>query len=256
MYFLSLRIVHGTFQKLYASIIVCFVAFWLGVFKKESFHLIDEWYYNHAEKYTRKEYNEQGLLDWEERVIARYFSKCEKLLVIGAGGGREVLALHKMGYKADGFECNERLVRYANSFLEEEGIVSKVKFHPRDEYPYSTETYDGIILGWGTYMLIRGKERRIELLKNMRGHVRVSSPILLSFYCRSDRERRFKITVKIANLIRGMLRRDFLDIGDYLHPNYVHYFTREEIASEMQVAGFQLDLYSTKSYGHAVGIAL
>jgi hypothetical protein len=46
-----------------------------------------------------------------------------------------------------------------------------------------------------------------------------------------------------------------VEIGDDLAPNYVHYFTRSEIASELSEAGFALQCYSPEPYGHAVGVA-
>ena len=43
--------------------------------------------------------------------------QCKRLLVAGAGGGREVLALYKSGYEVDGFECHPELVALANTML-------------------------------------------------------------------------------------------------------------------------------------------
>ena len=38
-------------------------------------------------------------------------------MVVGGGGGREVLALRRLGYEVDGFECDPGLVACANELL-------------------------------------------------------------------------------------------------------------------------------------------
>ena len=255
VYFLSFRILRKIFEKLWSITFACFTGFWLGLLKTEDFHRIDEIYFNDSTMYYKEKYNKHGLWDWEEEIIDEYFCECKKLLLLGVGGGREFLALHKMGYDIDGFECNSKLVEYANTLLAKQGIVPNVQLSPRDRWQYGTKLYDGIIVGWGVYLLIQEKARRIALLRNLRNQLKETSPILLSFFCRSDTERRFKMVAKVANTIRCLLRRNFVEVGDYLNPNYVHFFTREEIAFEMQAAGFQLAVYSSQSYGHAVGIA-
>ena len=59
----------------------------------------------------------------------------------------------------------------------------------------------------------------------------------------------------VGNLLRWMLRRPPLEVGDCLAPNYVHCFTEDQLRSELCQAGFELAFYGTKSYGHAVAIA-
>jgi hypothetical protein len=50
-----------------------------------------------------------------------------------------------------------------------------------------------------------------------------------------------------------MLRRDGVEVGDSLVPNYVHYFTKAQLESEMTAAGFELVSFERVPYGHAVG---
>jgi len=190
---------------------VSFTGFWLGLLKREYLHLIDEIYYDTSKMYYKEEYNKQGLWNWEKRMIDKYFYACNKLLIIGVGGGREVLALHKSGYDVDGFECNPKMVEYANTLLEAEGITQKVQVCSRDIRQYGMKVYDGIIVGWGAYMSFLGKEERINLLRNLRNQVKENSPILLSFFCRTDAAWRFKAVSKIGNAIRWILRRNYLE---------------------------------------------
>ncbi|NJO96415.1 MAG: hypothetical protein HC764_10650 [Pleurocapsa sp. CRU_1_2] len=48
---------------------------------------------------------------------------------------------------------------------------------------------------------------------------------------------------------------ELIEPGDTLVPDYVHYFTKDEIEREFKEAGFELIMYSNDEYGHAVGLA-
>ena len=241
----------------------CFVGLWLGVLTKERLHAIDEEYYTRSRSglpgehnYHDMEYNRRGLWEWEERALAEHFAEGGRFILIGAGGGREVLALLRLGYQVDGFESHPALVAAANDLLQEEGYDPSVDLVQRDEGPNTAKTYDGIIIGWGAYMLVQSRRSRITLLRELRAHTQVHSPILLSFYWRSRTPGDYKISAFLANTIRRITHREPVDVGDWLAPNYVHLFTRDEVASELSEGGFRLVHYSTTGYGHAVGVAV
>ena len=170
-------------------------------------------------------------------------------------GGREVMALRRLGYEVDGFECNSELVRFANALLEQEGLTRSVQLAPPDTCLSGQVTYDGLIIGWGAYMLIQGRDSRIALLRKMRSRVDDGAPLLLSFFVRSPGARQFFVSNAIGNSLRRLLGRENIELGDALEPEYVHYFTQEEIAGELREGGFVLEYYSEDPYGYAVGIA-
>lgn len=253
---------YRAFQKLFLLLEVCFQGFWLGTFKRETLHLVDQFYYDNSRSfkdaaYLSKAYNQRGLWEWEQKVIDQHFQSCQRLLVLGAGGGREVIALARLGYQVEGLECNPRLVEFANQLLQELGFNSSVKLSPRDQCLSSSYLYDGVIIGWGVYMLIQGREYRIKLLKHLRQIMPEGSPILLSFFVRDQGKQRYYQTITaIANTTRFLLRREFIEPGDMLAPNFFHRFIEEEISNELDAAGLKLKLYCTDNYGHAVGITI
>lgn len=251
LYFLASSSLH----RLLGLFMACFAGFWLGVLKRETLHLVDEFYYDNSKMYYDEEYNRSGLWNWEKIVLDKYFQESKSLLVGGVGGGREVLALRQLGYDADGFECHPRLVACANELLRKEGLVPNIQLAPRDECPNGARIYDGLIVGWGTYTLILGREQRITFLRKLRARTRAKSPLLVSFVPRRGGPRRLKMIAAIANTIRWILRRDPLELGDDLVPNYIHCFTEEELASELREAGFELASYCKEKYGYAIGIA-
>lgn len=251
VYLASLNI----FQKVIKLLNACFIGFWLGFLKTEDIHLVDDIYYNKTRQYRDESYNLSGLWQWEKQVLERYFSSSKSLLVGAVGGGREALALCKLGYEVDAFECNSNLVEFANQLMQKEGYIPNIKIAPRDRCPDSDKKYDGIIVGWGAYMLIQGKNKRIAFLQSIHQQAKVNAPLLISFFDYSGIQTYHKIIAKIANLIKVFLGGEPIEAGDSLVPDYVHYFTKDEIEREFQAAGFELIMYSNDEYGHAVGLA-
>ena len=231
------------------------VGFWLGVLERRHLHRIDETHWSGEEMYVEEEYNLGGLWSWEQRLIESYYGGCQRLLVSSVGGGREVIALHRLGFRVDGFECHRDLLRFSNDLLAKVGAVADLRLAARDECPDLGRGYDGLVVGWGSYGLIQGRERRIALLRKLRQHTDSGAPIMLSFFARSPRARYFRAIARGANLLRRILGRAPLEAGDVLDPYFVHYFTEEEIGGELRDGGFELKLYSTEVYAHAVGTA-
>ena len=231
------------------------VGIWLGILDRKSLHAIDQYCYQMWAEYRTSEHNLRGLNNWEHLILDKYFPSHSRLLLAGAGGGREVIALSKMGYHVDGFECHAGLCKFANELIEKEQLAAHVALVARDECPVSNDVYDGLIVGWGAYMLIQGRDRRIAFLQKMRANVSIDAPILISFYARNLTQRRFRVIMATGNILRRLLNRPLLELGDGLAPNFVHYFSREEVSAELKEAGFTLTYFDDAEYGHAVGFA-
>lgn len=210
---------------------------WLGLLRRGDLHAVDERYYDRNASYHGDAHNLRGLFDWEQAALEA-FGGCRRVAVLGAGGGREVLALSRLGLDVEGYECNAALVRYAEDFLPRQGCAARVRHLPRDEVPAAAQPFDGIILGWSAYTLISGRAHRIGLLRRLRGIVRPGGPILLSFFTRGGDGARFRVSAAVGSAVRAVLRGERIEPGDALSPNFVHYFTSAEIAAELREAGW------------------
>jgi hypothetical protein len=122
----------------------------------------------------------------------------------------------------------------------------------RDRFPQGVDPFDGLLVGWASYMLMPGRARRIAFLAGAREVMRPGAPALLSFYARSADDRTYARVARVANAVRRLRRREPVEEGDALRPNYVHSFTRAEIAAEAEAAGFALESYEDRPYGHAI----
>ena len=113
-------------EKGYLFINALMTGFWLGVMGTKSLDAADELYYNSSLRYNGEDHNTSGLFQWEKKLIEKYFTKSNELLLIAAGGGREVLALIDMGYKVDSYECNSQLVAAGNKLLKSRGLQQQI----------------------------------------------------------------------------------------------------------------------------------
>lgn len=233
-----------------------FTGFWLGVLNRKQLLAVGEHYFREERFYSADEYNTRGLFDWEKRAIETHFRECRTLLVAATGGGREVIALRRMGYEADAFEAHPGLLRSANALLEREEMRPDVRPATWDHCPPLDRKYDGIVVGWGAYMHIRGRDRRIQFLKELREAANMGAPVLLSFYVTSEKSRYHRWVGRIGNVAAVLLRRERVDRGDCLLPFYAHFFTRPQVEAEMIAGGFEPVAFELYEYAHSIGRAV
>lgn len=132
---------------------------------------------------------EQGLWDWEERwFAARLPAPPARLLVGGAGAGREVVELVKRGYAVDAFEpAPELLPALARSGAgravraRHEDLAQAVLDGENGEAAaFRGERYDAVLLGWGSFTHVMGAADRGRTLAAC---ARLTDgPILASFW--------------------------------------------------------------------------
>lgn len=242
----------------------CFDGVWLGVLDRSALARLDEGYYDDAREvldgraftYTEEEHNLSGLRDWEAAVVDAHFDPGGRIVVTGAGGGREVIALLERGFDPVGYEPNRTLATAGSALLDRGGHSSRLRVCERDVFPPDVDSCDGLIIGWGSYMLIPGRDRRIAFLRAARRRVPEDAPLLCSFYVRNpDGLRYHTIVARVANVIRRIRRAEPADLGDAISNNYVHYFTRAEIEAELAAGGFRMISFAAQPYGHAVAVA-
>jgi len=233
----------------------CMTGLWLGILSREDLHQIDGEYYDDAIDFASETYIAGGLSRWEELAIDDHFEGAQNVVVLGAGAGRETIALSERGTRVVGFECHPGLREAGNRALEARGWGTVLRPMERDRCPDLDSRYDGIVIGWGTYMLIQGRDHRVRLLSDLRASVPPGTPLLLSFFVRQERERRFQIAAAIARPLRWLLRRDAIELGDFMSPTYTHHFSEQELRSELAAGGWDLVTFSDRDYGHVVATA-
>lgn len=225
----------------------------IGILKREDLMRVDQWFYNRRDSYISDDYNRKPLFSWEESIIRQFFTDCRNIYVLAAGGGREIYNLHKMGFNIDGSEYNEKLRTYGNDFLKREGIDKVIEKAERDKCAPSEQKYEGVILGWGFYTHIKGRDKRIEFLRQVADILNDDGRILCSFWHTEKPSVMLKRIEIIGRFFARITRNEPPETGDSLAPEFVHYFRRQEIVEEFAHAGFELLHYNDEVYAHAVG---
>lgn len=226
---------------------------WMGLLDDEALDAIDELAYGRDSEYVDPQYNNRGLYTWERKAVEMYFPPGGRVAVTGAGAGREVLALSRQGFDVVGYEPNPKLVEQGNRLLEESGFVSRITSSAREGWPGRGD-FDAVLVGWGSYHHIRGRRRRLEFLDGARASLPTGGPIVLSFFFRQKGSRYYGAARKVAEGVRRLRRSPSthpLEVGDALSPFFVHLFTRHEIESELDAAGFSLVAFDTFEYATA-----
>lgn len=221
----------------------------LGLAGRPLLDALDRLRYGLSREFRSDAHNRLGLLAWEEAALDPCFAGRGRLAVLGAGGGREVLALARRGYAVEGFECNPVLVESANRLLAREGVTAAVRWLARDTAPAAARPYDGVVLGWSMYTLVVGRAARIALLRGLRAAVPPGAPLLASFFTRDEADDRARTVHRVANRVRGLLGRARVEPGDDFAPGYVHRFTRAEVAAEFAEGGFELRRFAREGTG-------
>ena len=232
--------------------------FWLSCLDPEDLAAVTIRSFQQSRMYNGSEHNQSGLFPWERETIDRFFPPRSRILVAASGGGRELIALHGVGFQTDGFDCTPRLVETSRRLLRELGISSNVMLCPPNDVPRELTQHDGLIVGWTAYTHIPGSARRIAFLRKLRASVPPGAPILVSFWVREGNSTDEGGAFRLAKWFRSLRGRgaEPLEPGDHVTDRgYHHSFARAEIEAEFEAGGFRMCHYSQAGHPYAVGIA-
>ena len=137
-----------------------------------------EWQESGARETDR--YIASGLMQWEHDFYLRFLRPDDRLLVVGCGPGRDLLALLRLGYRAEGLDAVPECTATARRILEKWGLAVPL-------YTGSIETislpasFDAFIFSWFCYSYIPQAEARIHVLRKVKGRLNPGGRILISY---------------------------------------------------------------------------
>lgn len=183
------------------------------------------------------------LFDWETDWFKQALPAAPgRILVGGAGAGREMRWLQENGYSAVGFDpVAGRVHDLALSCASYEDLVA----HNSEQFQRLLQQgpYDAVLLGWGSYTHISSPEVRAELLVKLRGLC--NGPVLLSFWSVlgiGKPTRAKKLGFGLGRSLGNSSTADLSADGVYSHCGYVHRFTAEEITQLAHNANYNIEL--------------
>ncbi len=124
----------------------------------------------------------RGLFDWEEAWFRESLpTPPARVLVGGAGSGREVLALLDRGYEVDAFEPAERAFAALQRTTAGRARAWRTTYQElaRHRGPVA-HPYDAVLLGWGSLACLVDEDERIAALREL-DRLCPDGPILASF---------------------------------------------------------------------------
>ena len=203
---------------------------WLHVLNARDVDEITLHSYEGPSGFESEAHNLQPLWAWEHSAYEQYFAASNSILVAGAGGGREMIALARMGFQVTGFDASSDLVAACKDNLQKANISAEILVASPAGVPAECGVHDALVIGRGVYHHIPGRARRIRFLQECRKHIKPGAPLVMGdFHTRGDKRplTAFALSRKIEE-------------GDAIGDSFVHYFTGHEIKTELEDAGFEL----------------
>jgi SAM-dependent methyltransferase len=240
-------------------------AVWLGLLDADDLNAITRASYESGTGFESAEFNlRQGLWPWEETAFRGQFPTPRRLLVAGAGGGREAFALAREGHAITAFDSTPALVVACRRHATSSGLNVEVLQAEPDAVPEGTGRFEGLVIGRGCYHHIPGRARRVAFLRACHAHLNPGSPmVLLDFHERSHAARGPRRIQRIAGAIRWLRRSpERVELGDWLTCGWQHAFTQTEMEAELIAGGFRPLQYLQSPFGpgshlaHALGQAV
>lgn len=183
-----------------------------------------------------------GLLGWEEEVVARFVKPGDRMLLVGSGPGRDLIALAGKGYRVTGVEPVRRAIATARRQLETRGLSAEIieGFFEDVALP---DCFDVIMFSHGCYSFIPESRRRIAALRKAEAHLAAEGRILISYMTEQSGHPFLIWCARFAATLSGSDWRP--ERGDVLYPvdatlplfHYQHPFRPGEIDSEASAAG-------------------
>ncbi len=209
---------------------------------------------------ARGDYQRDGLFSWEKKWFDKDLPPAPcRILIGGAGTGREVIALMDLGYEVVAFDPASSFVKKTQDLQQKRACLAFEQGTYKDMADESSETaarlnttiqshapYDAVVFGWGSYTHIASETVRIDVLKKCL-HLAPGAPVLLSFWMRGDdteraRTRAWKAGWRLGQLFVGQKNPRAEDPGDDIsgRAGYGHFFSRREIERIAKEAGYKI----------------
>ena len=133
----------------------------------------------HWDRFNASDDADSKLFDWEERLFDTWLRAGDRILLVGCGTGRDLLALLRRGHEVEGLDPAEKALRIAAGRLARHGMRATLRCEAA-EATSITGPFDAIILSWYCYGYIVGAAARREALTRLRRALAPDGRILIS----------------------------------------------------------------------------
>jgi SAM-dependent methyltransferase len=186
-----------------------------------------------------------GLEEWEDRVFRDVLRPSDRVLLVGCGTGRDLIALLRLGFDVIGLEQSPMLADEARSHLRGRGLTAVVVAEMVESY-VSDASYDAVVFSLYMYSYIIGEASRVAILRRTREHLSPHGRIIISYATIQPQSPVWIVLARIGSVCSGSDWRP--DWGDRLHgplsqPDLLsleHQFSPDGVAHECRAAGLRV----------------
>lgn len=180
-----------------------------------------------------------GLHEDELSLLKKIPQTSGHILVLGMGGGREAIALSKMGYKITGIDFIPEMIQQANINAKKNNAAIKCLIQNIASLDFQKNTFDIAWLSSAMYSSIPSQKKRIEMLNRINHSLKPGGFFLLQFQWR-PREKYFKKSELFKKIFAYLTFGNYwYEEGDsiWFKTDFVHEFPSLEAPKPEFIAG-------------------
>ena len=184
-----------------------------------------------------------GLFQAEQRFIDQHVAAGSRILLVGSGTGRELIALATGGFRVTGVEPVPRTLELCRRALASRQLDADLRAGYIEDIALDGDLFDVAVFSFFVYSLIPASSRRIGALKKVARAVKPDGLILVSYMADGAPS---PYLTRIARAVGAITRTDWrLEPGDAVYTTspgalrFEHIFTRREIDEELDAAGLR-----------------
>jgi SAM-dependent methyltransferase len=184
-----------------------------------------------------------GLTDQERSLLHRAEAYGGRLLVLGLGGGRDAIALAKLGFEVTGVDFIPQMVELAEESAKRSGVRIVGLVQEISELNLGDSVFDVVWLSAGMYSCLPTRKRRVGLLKKISELLKPGGLALVVFVLNPQSEASPKSDVLMKLIARLTLGNRDYETGDMLRfdSEFLHAFVSvEELKAEALRAGLEV----------------
>jgi SAM-dependent methyltransferase len=198
-----------------------------------------------------------GLMPWEQECYDRFLGRGERILLIGCGTGRDLIALLRQGHRVEGLDVAPGAAAVCRHMLDRLGLTAEVHVGAVERWVVPGR-FDVVLFSWFCYGCIPQTRSRIEVLRKLGAALRPGGRIILSYV---PTERHTRAPIVVARISAWLTHSDWRpEVGDRVWVSlpaqsvvhYQHEFVAGEIEAEVAAAGLRIVHHRTAAEGVAV----
>jgi SAM-dependent methyltransferase len=214
-----------------------------GLLRKDDFRAASRLLW--AEYGTLVEDVDGGLEAWERRLYDTVLRPPDRILLVGCGAGRDLLALRELGHEVTGLDPTPELVDQARRHLARRGVTATIREGFVETVDLGDQ-YDLVVLAGNCYSFLLSAASRIATLTRIKAHLAPQGRVVITY---TGAVRRPPISIHVTRIISRMARADWRpEEGDSFSRDYLkhrllryeHMFGPGEVERECAEAGLRV----------------